>query len=117
MSTCGESCVEQIVLPLRGALSSVSQSDGVEGRACSGSGNTLPCTAVPAASPSGMETSSCDAVSWETSMENWALLLWPYNGGGGAEDANNHPLEDASTWVRKFLDGGHKNEANKSGTI
>lgn len=73
----------------------------------------LPCAAAPAASPLGRETSSCDAVIWETSIENLALLLWPYNEESGAEDANNHPLEDVPTWVRKFLDGGHKNGANR----
>ena len=117
MSTCCESCLEQRVLTPYGALSSISRSDSVGSRACFGSVNMLPCTAVPAASPSGRETSPCDAVIWETSIENLAFLLWPYNEGSGAEDANNHPLEDVATWIRKFLDGGHKNGANKRGTI
>lgn len=51
MGTCCESCLEQIVLALYGALSSISWSDGVESRVCFGSVNTLPCTAVPAAPP------------------------------------------------------------------
>lgn len=106
ISTCCESCLEQIVLTLCGALSSVSQSDGVESRVCFGSVNMLPCTAVPAASPSGRETSPWDAVIWETGMENMALLLWLYNEGSGAENANSHPLDDVPTWVRKFFGWG-----------
>lgn len=110
MSTCCESCLEQIVLRLSGALS-ISRSGGGEGRVCFGSVNVLPCTALSAASPSGRETSPCDAVIWETSIE-YLALLWPDNEGGGAEGANKCLLEGVPTWVRKFLDEGHKNGAN-----
>lgn len=112
MSTRCESCLEQIVLTLYGAFISISQSDGVEGRVCFGGVNVLPCTAVSAASASGRETSPCVAVIWETSIENLALLLWPDNEGSGVEDAKNRLLEDLPTWVRKCLDGEHKNGAN-----
>lgn len=70
---------------------------------------------MPAATPLGRETSPCDAVIRDTDIDNLPLL-WLYNDGGGAEDANSHPLEDVPTWVRQFLNEGHKTRGNKLGT-
>lgn len=69
MSTCCASCLEQTALTLYGALSSISQREGVGSGVCFGSVNVLPCTVGPAAFPLGRETSACDTVIWETSTE------------------------------------------------
>lgn len=78
--------------------------DGIESKVCCGSINEPPGPAVPGASPLGRAALT---VTWETGVGSLALVLWPCNGGSGAEAVNHHPLEDVrvqDVCVRKFLD-------------
>lgn len=72
MSTCCESCLEQIVLRLSGALS-ISRSGGGEGRVCFGSVNVLPSQRCLLLRPRGGRL-----LPVMLSSGRLALNIWPF---------------------------------------